>query len=69
MTTSDAAYVDILAGQLHQTYPDLLTAENDLALLRARLSIVTTFIHNPAYDDTARHALAQALNLPTPEKR
>ncbi|KPI31396.1 hypothetical protein OV320_2612 [Actinobacteria bacterium OV320] len=64
----DQAYTTQLARQLYQRYPDLLTAETDLAILRARLAIVTTFIQNPIYDATTRHALAQALNLPTPEK-
>ena len=59
-------YVTDLAGQLQQRHPDLLSAENDLALLRGRLAIVTTWIHNPTYDDTARRALAQALGLPEP---
>jgi hypothetical protein len=63
----DTAYTTHLADQLYQRYPDLLTAETDLAILRARLAVVTTFIQNPIYDTTARHALAQALNLPGPE--
>ena len=65
------AYVDQLATQLCARHTALLaTAENDLALLRGRIAIVTAFIHNPTYDNTARHALAQALGLPqpTPEK-
>jgi ribosomal protein S15P/S13E len=63
-------YVVGLATQLRERHPDLLSAENDLALLRGRLALVTTFIHNHAYDDTARRALAQTLGLPepTPEK-
>ncbi|MFF1444186.1 hypothetical protein [Streptomyces sp. NPDC058295] len=65
-TLRDTAYTTHLATQLYQRYPDLLTAETDLAILRARLSIVTTFIQNPIYDATTRNALAKALNLPTP---
>jgi hypothetical protein len=60
-------YVADLAIQLGQRHPSLLaTAENDLAILRGRLAIVTAFIHNTDYDDTARRALAQALQLPEP---
>ena len=66
MTAADTRYVQNLAGQLATRHPDLLSAENDLALLRGRLAIVTTWIHNPTYDDTARRALAQALGLPEP---
>lgn len=61
------AYVEQLAAELQQRHPDLLAAEQDLAILRGRLAIVATFINNPAYDDTARRALAQDLNLPAPE--
>ncbi|MFE6412616.1 hypothetical protein ACFVOR_37415 [Streptomyces sp. NPDC057837] len=68
--THDPAYVANLATELNVQRPDLLTsAENDLALLRARLAIVATWIHNQAYDDTARRALAQALGLPEPTHR
>jgi hypothetical protein len=67
----DTAYIDRLATEL-ETRPALLrpallrAAEDDLALLRARLALVAAWIHNPVYDDTARRALAQALNLPEP---
>lgn len=60
------AYVAELAAELYQQYPDLLTAEKDLAVLRARFAIVATWIQDIAYDDTARRALAQALQLPDP---
>ncbi|MGV9891672.1 hypothetical protein [Streptomyces sp. NPDC003395] len=64
---SDQAYVDKLASQLHCRHASLLaTAENDLALLRGRLAIVAAWIHNDAWDDTARRHLAQALGLPEP---
>jgi hypothetical protein len=66
MAKHSAAYVDQLAGELRTRHPNLLAAENDLAILRGRLAIVATFIHNPVYDDTARRALAQALQLPEP---
>lgn len=68
MADQDTGYVQALAGELCTRHPDLLSAENDLALLRGRIAIVATFIHNPAYDDTARRALAQALGLPEPRK-
>jgi hypothetical protein len=62
-------YIDTLADQLTERHPDLLrTAENDLALLRGRLAIVTRFINDTAYDDTARRALAQALGLREPAR-
>ena len=66
MTLQDTGYVATLADQLTQRHPDLLSAEKDLAILRGRLEIVRSWIHNPAYDDTARRALAQALQLPEP---
>lgn len=67
MAEHTPGYAATLAGQLLERQPALLaTAENDLAILRARLAIVTAFIHNPAYDNTARRALAQALHLPDP---
>lgn len=48
-------YVQALADELCATHAPLLaSAENDLALLRARLALVTTWIHNPTYDATAR---------------
>lgn len=56
-------YVDTLVGQLARRPDALDAAEDDLALLRARLAIVTRFIHNPLHDHTAR---AQALHLPEP---
>ncbi|MFF7795602.1 hypothetical protein [Streptomyces sp. NPDC007991] len=66
MPDRDQAYADILTTQLQDRHPDLLSAENDLALLRARLAIVTTWIHEDAWDDTARRTLAQRLGLPEP---
>ncbi|WP_333757993.1 hypothetical protein [Streptomyces sp. ISBFB 2968] len=71
MTATDADYVAGLVDELQQRHPDLLSAENDLAVLRVRLRIVATWIHNQAYDHTARQALAQALGLPepTPERQ
>jgi hypothetical protein len=64
----DQDYETALACQLITRHPDLISAENDLALLRARLAIVATWIHNQAYDDIARRALAQALGLPEPNR-
>ncbi|MFI2620452.1 hypothetical protein [Streptomyces sp. NPDC018584] len=72
MADHDAAYVATLTSQLCARHTKLIaTAENDLALLRSRLAVVTTFIHDPAHEHTARAALAQALGLPepAPEKR
>ena len=66
MTAPDPSYIAELTQELYQRYPDLLTAENDLALLRARLAIVTTWIHEPSWDDTARRTLAHRLGLPEP---
>ncbi|MEV8248142.1 hypothetical protein AB0R01_30870 [Streptomyces rochei] len=66
---ADQDDVDTLAGQLCNRHTALLaTVENDLAILRGRIAIVATFIHNPAYDHTARRALAQALGLPEPRQ-
>lgn len=44
----------------------LRSAENDLQRLRGRLRTVAEFIHDPAIDFAARHALAQRLGLPVP---
>lgn len=70
MAETTLGYEAALANELVCRHPALICAENDLALLRARLALVTGHIHNPAYDHTARQALAQALGLPepTPEK-
>ncbi|MEU9998065.1 hypothetical protein [Streptomyces sp. NPDC050848] len=67
---TEPTYVDTLAGELCAQHAALLaSAENDLALLRARLALVTGWIHNPAYDETARAALARDLGLPEPTTR
>jgi hypothetical protein len=67
MADIDQAYVDTLAGQLCTRHTALLaTAENDLAVLRSRIALTVAFIHDPAYDDTARRALAKRLGLPEP---
>ncbi|NUV54622.1 hypothetical protein G6W51_17220 [Streptomyces coelicolor] len=67
MGDQDTGYVQALADQLCTRHTALITtAENDLALLRGRIAIVAAWIHNDAYDDTARRALAQALGLPEP---
>ncbi|MGX1840542.1 hypothetical protein [Streptomyces diastaticus] len=44
----------------------LHAAENDLATHRQRHATLTTWLHNPTHDLTARTALAQLLDLPTP---
>lgn len=66
MADTNTTYVRDLAEQLRERYPDLLAAEKDLALLRARLAIVATWLHNPTHCADARRALAQDLNLPEP---
>ncbi|MDR3083695.1 MAG: hypothetical protein LBV60_22730 [Streptomyces sp.] len=67
MRKPDTAYINGLAQQLGCRHASLLaTAEDDLATLRARIAIVTTFIHDPAWDDTARRTLARRLGLPEP---
>ncbi|MFH8581679.1 hypothetical protein [Streptomyces zaomyceticus] len=64
---ADPAYEDTLTHELCTRHASLLTtAEDDLAVLRARLALVATWIHNPAYDATARTALARDLGLPEP---
>lgn len=45
---------------------DLRAAEDDLQRIRGLLALVTAWLHNPAYDHTARHALAQSLGIPGP---
>lgn len=61
----EETYVASLTTELQQR-PDLLAlAEDDLALLRGHLALVTAF-HNTACDDTARRALARGLQLPEP---
>jgi hypothetical protein len=67
MPDHNPAYVDTLAGQLRTRNPDALdAAEDDLALLRARLTIVARFIHDPTHDREARQALARDLHIPGP---
>ncbi|WP_416520071.1 hypothetical protein [Streptomyces achromogenes] len=67
MTDPDQGYVDTLTNQLCCRHASLLvTAENDLAVLRARIALTTAFIHDPAHAHDARTALAQALGLPAP---
>lgn len=65
----DPAYVATLAGQLRTTRPDIVrAAEDELQRLRQVLGTVARFVNNPAYDHTARAALANDLDLPAPEK-
>jgi hypothetical protein len=67
VSAPDQAYVATLAGQLQTGHPDLLArAENDLALYRARLALVSRWINNPTHDAEARRSLAQTLGLPEP---
>lgn len=64
---TDPAYVDTLTDELCARHTALLaTNENDLALLRGRLALVTTWIHDPRHNHAARTALAEALGLPAP---
>lgn len=63
-------YVATLADELRATRPDLVrAAEDELQRLRLKFGVVARFINNPAYDLTARTALAEALKLPAPENR
>ncbi|MGW2384347.1 hypothetical protein [Streptomyces sp. NPDC001658] len=63
------AYVDQLATELRTQRPDLIrAAEDELQRLRLALGTVAAFINNPDHDHTARTALAQALNLPAPDR-
>ena len=63
------AYVDQLVHQLRSERPDILrAAEDELQRLRTVLSTVARFINNPTHDHTARTALAQALQLPAPDR-
>ncbi|MFD8839787.1 hypothetical protein [Streptomyces griseofuscus] len=67
MPDTDQPYVDKLAGQLCTQHTVLLaTAENDLAVLRARIALTVAFIHDPTWDRDARNALAKRLGLPEP---
>lgn len=67
MAEYPAGYVADLATELLQTRPDVLrAAEDELQRLRLTLATIAAFINNPAYDTTARHALALALHLPDP---
>lgn len=68
MADHTPGYIAGLATDLRTRHPSLLdTQEDDLALLRGRLALVTAFIHNPTYDTTARQALAHDLHLPGPQ--
>lgn len=67
MPDTDQGYTDTLAGQLCTRHTALLaTAENDLAILRARIALTVAFIHDPTHDRDARTALARTLGLPEP---
>ncbi|WP_314416178.1 hypothetical protein [Streptomyces sp. DSM 40484] len=44
----------------------LRIAEDELQKLRGQLAATAAFIHDPAHDLSARHALARALGLPQP---
>jgi hypothetical protein len=49
------------------TAPELLRiAEDELQRLRGQLAAVAAFIHDPAHDLSARHALVRHLQLPQP---
>lgn len=65
----DTAYENRLAAELTDRRPDVLrAAEDELQRLRSVLATTARFINNPQYDHHARAALAQALQLPAPEK-
>lgn len=63
---ADQTYVDQLATELQHRHPDLVSAENDLAIHRRRLAIVVRFIHNEAIAHDIRAGLARDLQLPEP---
>ncbi|WP_158102527.1 hypothetical protein [Streptomyces africanus] len=46
----------------------LRRAEDELQKLRRMVANTVAFIHDQAYDETARRALAQALGLPEPNQ-
>ncbi|MEU5741999.1 hypothetical protein ABZ784_28905 [Streptomyces tendae] len=62
------AYVTELASELQHRHPDLVSAENDLAVHRGRLAIVVRFIHNEAIAHDIRRNLARELRLPEPSR-
>lgn len=63
----DQIYVDKLTAQLCCRHAPLLaTAEDDNAVLRARLALAIACLHNPAYDYDTRRAIAQAIGVPEP---
>jgi hypothetical protein len=67
MRDTDQAYEDTLVSQLGCRHASLLaTAENDLAVLRARIALAVAYIHDPTIDRDARLILAQRLELPGP---
>jgi hypothetical protein len=54
-------------GAAATSTPALLRiAEDELQELRRQLAAAVAFIHDPAYDLSARHALARLLQLPQP---
>jgi hypothetical protein len=61
-------YAATLVGQLARRPDALDAAEDDLAVLRGRIAIVTRFLHNPTIALDIRQGLARDLHLPTPEK-
>ncbi|MBZ6211706.1 hypothetical protein KVH31_34995 [Streptomyces olivaceus] len=64
----DQDYVNQLADQLQHRHPDLVSAENDLAIHRHRLALVVRFIHNEAIAHDIRAGLARDLHLPEPSR-
>lgn len=64
--TPDAPATTSSTGQPDALRHLLRTAESELEDLRGRLRMVAEFIHDPALDLAARHALAQRLRLPIP---
>jgi hypothetical protein len=69
VTAPDPAYVDTLTTELRTHRPDIVrAAEDELQRLRAVIGTVARVINNSDYDHRTRIALAQALDLPAPEK-
>ena len=68
MAEHTPGYAATLAHQLARRPDALDAAEDDLAILRGRIAIVTRFLHNPNIPLDIRRTLARDLQLPTPDR-